>query len=128
TTLRFNALIFFTRILALGVGSYFFHSVPIALGLFAVSGIVAYGAFGWKILIEAGVTRAAIRHHVASNLLVALPAVAAIWIVQLLSDSSSVLLAAAAIILAVHLVTLVRRDNYLRGLVRRFQPRRWATR
>jgi O-antigen/teichoic acid export membrane protein len=114
--LKWNIANFFTRLLSLVIGGLM-GSVYMALGLFALSGIIVYGYLCIAIMRFSGVSLSAMSKIVLSNLLIFAPVGIILYILEILSINSLIVVGVAFIAALIYYAYLIKTDKHIRAVL-----------
>jgi len=108
-SLALNAVIFVTRLAALGIGGYF-QNVYLALALFAVSGFILYGYQALVVLQSVGIPLRRAWNVVQKNLLFFVPFGTALLSMTIIGASSQIITIVAGLSMTIFSVFVLMRE------------------
>jgi O-antigen/teichoic acid export membrane protein len=117
--LKWNIVNFFTRLFSIVIGGLM-GSVYIALGLFAVSGILVYGYLCISIMRFSRVSWSAMSKIVLSNILIFIPVGITLSVLIILNLNSLTVVIVAFVAALVYYVYLIKTDSQFRVVLYQF--------
>ncbi len=113
--LKLNIVIFCTRFGSLLIGGLLGDPL-IALGLFAVTGIVIYGYMNWSVMRISGVSQKFVKMTLLHNCILFIPAFLLLGLLKFLNASNLIITCASVVVLAGYYVYLMKTNDKVKEI------------